>query len=111
MLTAMVALGLGQPLRWRRERDAQCAAAMPLVQKRASIAEVRSLAAGRLAEYSGVEADSLIRSFGPESDKGRSIRAHLHREGRALLFHQNSSIMFVYFDERLRAIQAECFLQ
>jgi hypothetical protein len=95
----------------RRERDAQCALAEPLVRVRAGIESIRQLPAGRPDEFSGTDAEVVVRQFGPESDKGRSIRQHLHSDGRALLFQGDNSIMLVYFDRQSRAIRAECFLQ
>jgi len=108
---SVIGVGLWQGMRWRAERDAQCASAMPLVDAGAEIAVVRNLPVGRPVEYSGSQADTLIRAFGAESDKAHSVRRHLHRNRTALLFHENNSIMLVYFDERLRAVHAECFLQ
>jgi len=111
ILVVVIAVGLWENLRWRRERDAQCAAVTPLVNARANIDEIRRLSVGRPVEYSDRQADALIRDFGPQSDKGRSVSQYLIRGRKVLLFSESNSVMLVYFDEDGRAIIAECFLQ
>jgi len=111
ILVVLIAAGLWESLRWRRERNAQCAAMTPLVNGRATIDEIRRLPAGPPVEYSGRQADAVIRNFGPQSDKGRSVSKYLIRGRKALLFPENNSVMLVYFDEDGRAFRAECFLQ
>jgi hypothetical protein len=111
ILASLVAYGLWQPLRWRRERDAQCAAVRPWIERRASLEEIRRLPVGRPVDYSGGDAEFLIRAFGAESVQGTSIGQYLHQDGKAVLFHGSASFMLVYFDGNQRAFRADCFLQ
>jgi hypothetical protein len=111
ILVVVIAVGLWEILRWRRERDAQCTAVTPLVNARANIEEIRRLHAAPPVEYSERQADALIRAFGPQADIGRSVSQYLIRGRKALLFPENNSVMLVYFDENGRAFRAECFLQ
>jgi hypothetical protein len=100
-----------EALRWRRERDAQCNSAMPLVQSHARLSELRALRERPPSEYRSEDATHLLRIFSESSDKGLSILTHLRDGNGVLVFSESNSIMFIYTDGEGKAFRAECFLQ
>ena len=101
-----------EALRWRRERDAQCAAALPLVKAGAGIDRIRQLRTRPPGEYTTADAALLADQFKSASDgKAESIQTNLRAGNRVAIFSESNSIMFVYFNEQGRAFAAECFLQ
>jgi hypothetical protein len=111
-LVGMAAFAGWEAWRWRRERDAQCAAVQPLIASRARLGDLRTLRPGRPpGEYSAEGTAQLIRAFGASSDKGESIRRNIRDGGRVLVFSESNSVMLVYMDHESTAVRAECFLQ
>jgi hypothetical protein len=111
----LVILGLGgyaasESLRWRREANAQCQAAKPLVESRAGINEL-----SRLGRNPGVssyeEAPTLVRMFGASSEEAESIGRNLRPGQRVVVYSESNSVMLVFLDSEGRAFRAECFLQ
>jgi hypothetical protein len=108
----MLSFAIWEAWRWRRDRDAQCAAAEPLVAARAGLDELRGLRPGRPpGEHSGHDVSQLIREFGASAEESESIRRNLHANGRVLEFSESNSVMLIYVDQQSRAARAECFLQ
>lgn len=106
----IVAWALADAHSWRVERDALCAAAAPLVARRADSQSFETV--GRaFYEYKGAAARDVARQFGSESDKGTSIRLHLKADGSLLVFPGSTAVMLVYLDHDGLAEKAECFLQ
>lgn len=108
---AITAVALNEAIAWRRQREAQCAAAKPLVSAHADVGALRRLEARRAEEYSASDAEWLIRQFGESSGPAKGVRQHLRDKNRAVLFHQDNSFMLVYVDGSSRAFLAECFFQ
>ena len=110
VIVATIAVALWTPIGWRREGIRNARSPSRWFRRALGIDVIRQLPAGRAYDYSGADADALIRQFGPESDKARSVKQHLDSDRRALLFQGDNSVMLVFFDRQSRALQAECFL-
>lgn len=112
LLTAAFAVAYWEASRWRREREAQCAAARPLVQAQRGRDAFLNLRDRPPSQHSAVDAGQLARAFEGSSDKKvENIRQHLRGPNTVLVFSESRSVMFVYFDERGKAFRADCFLQ
>ena len=111
LLTGVAAVAVRERWRWLGEPDAQCEAARPLVQERASRDAILHGIEGLSGEYGSADARWLITQFGERSDKGRDIASNLTGSNRLLLYSRSNSVMFVYLDDHSRAIRAQCFLQ
>ena len=97
--------------RWRREANAQCQDAKPLVAAHAGLSELRRIGRGPSTESSFEESGNLVRQFGAESDKAGSIGRNLRQGQRVLVYSESNSVMLVYLDAEGKAFRAECFLQ
>jgi hypothetical protein len=111
VLVATVGLvGLVERSRWIREKDALCAGAKPLVDRRAPKDDVFRLL-GQTDEHRASELASLEAAFDRASPKAESLRHQLQGSDTVLVYSQSNSIMFVFLDRGVTARSAECFLQ
>ena len=112
VLTISFAVAYWQAASSRRVREAQCAAARPLVAEGKGRDAFQRLRERPPSEYSARDAEQLARTVAGGSDHtARNIREHLRGRNSVLVFSESDSIMFVYFDERGRAFRADCFLR
>ena len=96
--------------RWLREARTQCAAAEPLVGRRAARADV-ILALGPAREYQAADLAELLEEFARTSPKGEDLASDLSTGSTLLLYSGSNSLMFLYLDDQHRASLAHCFLQ
>ena len=110
LVAAVGLLSLAERSRWIRERDALCASAKPLVDRRAPKDDVFRLL-GQTNEYRASELESLESAFERGSPKANRLRSQLQGADSVLVYSQSNSVMFVFLDRGASARSAECFLQ